>query len=299
MKKTTKLSKLNFSGEGAHVALVGKFQGGGANNWETVVYKAVNDISNELIKKAADVRVELEMEDFLRIFFNMYYDDAEVLAKILGYDEDPDEDDIYESSYWQKEIDNRVSQVTLIKSLKDSENLTKALGQLTASDYVSVLQTQQSIEKCLSSLGDMKTLVQKSKEENNLKPEQIQEAIEKATNALTVELQKATDALAAANAKIAEYEQNAKTSVLKSREEKLLTVASAEETVELLKSLGDLPDASFEVIFKSLQTRANVEKNNNLFREVGVDGSATEVADDGVGGNKTRELLKAKYATKA
>ena len=73
-----RLTDIKFEHAGAHVALVGTHQGGPANGVTTLVYKSLN-IPEELIEKAGQVVVTLEFEDFLRKFFGMYWEDAEVL----------------------------------------------------------------------------------------------------------------------------------------------------------------------------------------------------------------------------
>lgn len=53
-KAKKRLSKFNFEDEGAAVALVGKFQGGPANNVTTLITKSTSDISEEELNKALD-----------------------------------------------------------------------------------------------------------------------------------------------------------------------------------------------------------------------------------------------------
>lgn len=51
-KAKRRLTDISFDHEGAHVALVGKFQGGPANGMTTLITKATDDISEEALDKA-------------------------------------------------------------------------------------------------------------------------------------------------------------------------------------------------------------------------------------------------------
>lgn len=52
MAAKRRLTDISFEHDGAHVALVGKFQGGPANGVTTLVLKATDDISEEALEKA-------------------------------------------------------------------------------------------------------------------------------------------------------------------------------------------------------------------------------------------------------
>ena len=77
-KARRRLTDINFEHEGAHCALVGPSVGGAANGYTTLVTKATDKIEKEFIDKATKVTVELQFPEFLRKFFGMYWDDAEV-----------------------------------------------------------------------------------------------------------------------------------------------------------------------------------------------------------------------------
>ena len=51
---TRKLSDISFESEGSHVALVGDFQGGAANNFTTLITKATNEVSDEDLQNALE-----------------------------------------------------------------------------------------------------------------------------------------------------------------------------------------------------------------------------------------------------
>lgn len=140
-KAKKKLTKFDFSGDSAHVALVHRDQGGGANMYKT------------LITKATDVRLELSMEEFLRRFFDMWWDDAEFLAKLLGYEVESDsyENEVYE---WKHPLEDKV---TVMKKAKqdgisslsdtDKEVLAEAVQKLSGFSNVTVKDIDQYVAK--------------------------------------------------------------------------------------------------------------------------------------------------------
>lgn len=80
-----KLSNFNFEAEGAHIALVHKDQGGPANGVDyALITKATKDITVKDVEKASEVTVTLNIVDFLRKFFDLWYDDALVLAAVMS-----------------------------------------------------------------------------------------------------------------------------------------------------------------------------------------------------------------------
>jgi hypothetical protein len=78
----------------------------------------------------------------------MYYDDAEVLAALMGYEEP--EDDSEEEYDWKEEhkkyIEQRLSAFEVMKSLYEAENPTDVLKSLNAEKYLALLQDQEKLE---------------------------------------------------------------------------------------------------------------------------------------------------------
>jgi hypothetical protein len=131
-KAKKKLTKFDFSGANAHVALVHREQNGAANMYKT------------LITKATDVKLELSMEEFLRRFFDMWWDDAEFLAKLLGYEV---ESDSYESEQceWKHPLEDKVTVMKKAKESglmsldgKDKEILAEAVQKLSSFSNVTI-----------------------------------------------------------------------------------------------------------------------------------------------------------------
>jgi len=148
-----RLSNFNFEGEGSHVALVGKHQGGPANGVTTLLTKATNKITDEQVDKATMVQVEMNIVDFLTTFFDLWYEDAIILAKIMGLDTESElEEDTVD--WWEKYINEKVEAVTLMKSLvmdKSEAEVNKAIACLKPEELLLLLETQKKFEQALSS----------------------------------------------------------------------------------------------------------------------------------------------------
>jgi hypothetical protein len=106
------------------MALCHKAQGYGANNRpEALLIKSeqpelVDEVIKDIdfIKAASEVRIDTSMMTFLRKWMGMYWDDAEALSRIMGYEGDGEE-----ASDW---IKDRIEGITLLKS-DISEKITE------------------------------------------------------------------------------------------------------------------------------------------------------------------------------
>lgn len=147
-KARRKLSDISFEHQGAHVALTSKDQGGPANQ-EPYALVLKSNFSKEFVQKMQQVQVTLELPEFLRKFFNVYYEDAEVLARMMGYVEPEDESgdtDSYED-YYEKRIQDRLASYTVLKSMEKAEDIPAVLATLNEEQYLALLQDQEAIEK--------------------------------------------------------------------------------------------------------------------------------------------------------
>lgn len=154
-KRKTKrnLKSIDFSAEGAHLALVSKEQGGGANGANySLVLKSTAQFPDDFVEKATKIRVTMEIEQFLQTFYGLYHDEAEVLARALGFDtakEDMDESDV--ASY-EDYITSKVEAIEVLKSLYDAESITDVLSTLTPDQYLSMLNDQAKLEKAFKKI---------------------------------------------------------------------------------------------------------------------------------------------------
>jgi hypothetical protein len=146
-KTKRKLTNIDFSSETSHIALVTPEIGGPANGADYALVLKANKFSPEAIQKMQQVQVTLELPDFLRKFFSLYYEDAEVLARFMGY-VPPVQDDSQAYSY-EDYIESKLESFTVLKSVHEAESLPNVLSTLDENQYLSMLLDQQQIEKAL------------------------------------------------------------------------------------------------------------------------------------------------------
>lgn len=178
-KKKKRITSFNFqenmmSGQGAHVSLVEE----GANGQECLI-----------MKSAKQVTVELSMIEFLQKFFGMWYEDAEVLAKALGYETSNSDTEM--GSTYEDYISEKAGAITFLKSNKE---IPEKLPQ-TVVDQIKTLQDsfEVNIKKASDedeNLGDTKM----SKEELEKQLADMQKAKD-SQEALLADMQKAKDDL--------------------------------------------------------------------------------------------------------
>lgn len=292
---TRRLSDIKFEHEGAHVALVSKHQGGPANGKTTLIMKATHHISPELIEKAGTVTVTLEFTEFLRKFFNMYWDDAEVLARALGFSESDDTDE----KSW---IDTRVDQINIMKSVYKSQDVLKAVGELDPEVQVALMQTQELLEKAMeTTLSVGETLQTQTNGESTLETilkSAHEEFVTKAVGEAVAEIQKSLDAqaeiLKAAQAQLETYKAAEAAAVLKSRTDILKGYAVPEEKIEaILKSLEGVDETAFALVTAQYAITKAAVDTSDLLKETGASG---DVETDPKAQDETANILKARYA---
>ena len=316
-KAKRRLTDIKFDHLGGHVALVGKHQGGPANGYSTLIFKATNDVPNDIIEKATQVSVTMDFEDFLIKFFNMYYEDAEVLATLLGFEKEDEEDSSEEYDYereYKKYIDKRVAAITIMKSVYSKQDVKKALSGLSYKDSLAVLEAQELLEKAMSSVnseGDNVSVKKaemdspsKTHTEEIMEKEMIQKALheELVTKAVTeavevVKAEMATQAeiLKAAQAELEVFKAKELEAIVKARKEALAGVLTEDAVEDMFKATEVLSQEAFETVVKSLAVKAAQLEESELFKETGVPGQSEQ---DPVKMDGTAAILKAKYPTK-
>ena len=223
-KAKRRLSDIDFTQDSAHIALVSKEQGHGANGHHYALVMKSNGFSQEAIQKMQSVQVTLELPEFLRRFFDMYYTDSEVLARLMGYvPEEVEDDDVYGSEDYYAE---KLQSFTVMKSLQESGDILKALAMLDENQYLNLLQDQVEIEKALA------------------KAEAEAEKKESDSAATVVESENSTNASV-------EKSVGASGSKVKSKKENMTTkTEKATETVEMVEK------SALESIQKSLEEKS-------------------------------------------
>lgn len=163
-KAKRKLSDISFEKEGAHVALTSKAQSGPANGHDYALVLKGNNFSEEFVQKMQQVRVTMELPDFLRKFFSVYYEDAEVLARMMGY-EKPEVSEEVKTQDYEDYIQSKLEAFEILKSANDADSLSQVLSELDETEYLAMLNDQERIEKAFEELqkaykpkvGDMVT----------------------------------------------------------------------------------------------------------------------------------------------
>lgn len=291
-KAKRKLSDISFEHSGAHVALVSKDQGGGANEANFALVMKANNYSTEFVEKMQQVRVTMELPDFLSKFFSLYGSDAEVLARMMGYVPETDEDESSEN-YWENYIQERLDSFEILKSLEDAESIPEVLSKLTEDEYFGLMKDQELLEKAFKKRikknspkatkpvdeeGSTKAIAQaeqlddvtKSKVQPSETPDkgkQMEELaiLQKALDENKVELTKALETLAV-------YEAEKKEMIRKSRFELLKSAVKDEANAEsLFKGLSLIEDETeYKAVLKTLADMQTAIEKSALFSEQGV-----------------------------
>ena len=305
-KATRILKDLDFSKEGCAVALVGPSVGGAANTYTTLIAKSLN-FSEDFIKKMQAVQVTLELPDFLERFFGLYGSDAEVLARLMGYVEDPKED-AQEENYWENYIQERLSAFKVLETLNESESVQKSLADLTEEEYLSVLNDQKYLEGIIEKAKIQKNAtgvsgatkspkgrVSKKKEIPMTQEVEMVEksqlaAVEKALAEQQTLLQKALET-------VAKFEAEKKEAITKARFDSVKQAVASEEIATILfKAVGLVEDeAVFVEVVKALGDMKALVEKSAMFQEVGASAeeSAPAIEESGV-----TKLLKAQFGVK-
>ena len=307
-KAKRKLKGFDFAKEGAAVALVGPSDGGPANGIPTLIAKA-NNFSPEFIQKMQQIQVTYELPDFLRKVMGMYYEDAEVLARMMGYVEPEKEEEDYDDWY-ENYIEEKLQSFTIIKSLHEAKNLPEALSKLTEQDYLDVLNDQVLIEKALKEFDAKSNAsansvekpveapaskVNKSKKEKQMAtPEMVEKAkfveVQKQLEDQKVELAKALEQLN-------KIEQEKKEAIVKSKTDAVKAVVKDEkQAAVVVKAALALEDqADFDALVEVFKSMNDLLEKSGLFQEQGV---SAEASEDKPGETKLMKALKARHQAK-
>ena len=151
-KAKRKLSDISFEKEGAHVALTSKQQGGPANTHDYALVLKSNKFSEEFVEKMQQVRVTMELPDFLRKFFGMYGDEVEILARMMGYEKPEMEDEPYETESYEDYIKSKMEAFEILKSAHEADSLADVLSALDETEYLAMLNDQERVEKAFEEL---------------------------------------------------------------------------------------------------------------------------------------------------
>ena len=266
-----RLLKFNFEEEGAHVALVSK----GANGVPLLIAKSVNNLPSvsdyvKVQKALEQITVTLSMEEFLRKFFDMWYDDAELLVKLMGLQT--------ENEYWREQapeassdaewLQERMSKFQLMKSLHEN-----TVSNVDADDFIEILALQETIEKALlehNPKGDPQV--------DTINVEKAQyEQLEKNANEKEVAVAKAAQlenevAIEKAAKEALQEELNVikaakEASALEVVKAQLVGLVAEDKLEAIAKSLHDLGTESAQPIIDSMVAAKTAVEKSTLFVE--------------------------------
>lgn len=264
-KATRLLKNLQFNSDTHNVSLVGPEVGSGANQTKVLLLKQTvkqPEQTIELKKALEQVTLTLSMEEFLRKFFDMWSDDAEVLTKLLGFETEHEayvaskKDQPSDSYDWEAEhtkwIEQRVSQFTLMKSMNDG-----SVSEISKSAFDEIVALQQKLEPTLIEYIETK--------EKQMDEIQLAKA---ALTAKEAELAQQVELVKSLEAKVAELEQAV--AVQKAAEEKAQFDAFAEQLKGLVaedkfetvaKAMFDMNKVNPEVVAIQIDAMKAAQKN--------------------------------------
>ena len=313
-KAKRRLSDISFSHEGAHLALCSKSQGA-ANNWNKALIMKGHNFSPEFIQKMQQIQVTYELPDFLRKVMGMYYEDAELLARMMGYVEPEKEEEDYDDWY-ENYIEEKLQSFTIIKSLHEAKSLPEALSRITEQDYLDILADQVLVEKALKELdketevskADTSTKVENtkveasaSKKKNPKKETKMTQETEMVEKAKFVEIQKQFEdqkiALEKAMEQLGKIEQEKKEAIVKSKTDAVKAVVKDEkQAAVVVKAALALEDqADFDALIAVFKSMNDLLEKSGLFQEQGV---SAEASEDKPGETKLMKALKARHQAK-
>jgi hypothetical protein len=311
-KAKRKLSDISFEKEGAHVALTSKSQGGPANGHDYALVLKANNFSEEFVQKMQQIRVTMELPDFLRKFFGMYYEDSKILAAMLGYVEpvQPEATPTYEDY-----IQSQLQAFEVLKSANEAESLSQVLSELDETQYLAMLNDQAKVEKAFKesattasaegtdtspasevnkeevSTSVDKEELEKSKMDEDVKIETVEKAqfelVQKALDEQKVQLEKAMETIAA-------FEAEKKEAVNKAKTEKVKAIVKDESKVEAIAkaALSLESEDDFTAFLDAMQSMVAAVEKSEMFVEKGASTQEETVIQE----SAVAKLLKAKQA---
>lgn len=326
-KTKRKLSDIDFSREDSHIALVSKKQGGPASGADYKLVLKSNKFSEEYVQKMQQVRVTMELPDFLERFFNLYGEQADILAYMMGYVE-PAETQAMEQAEAEEEyqdwIKSKMEAFEILKSAHEADSLAEVLSALDETEYLAMLNDQERIEKAFVKLEKAtkesapaasaegtdtspasevnieevsasvnKQELEKAKMEDEVKVETVEKAqfelVQKALDEQKVQLQKALET-------IAQFEAEKKEAINKAKTEKVKAIVKDESKVEAIAkaALSLESEDDFTAFLAAMQAMMTTVETSEMFVEKGASTQEETVVKE----SAVAKLLKAKQLTK-
>lgn len=250
IKAKRKLSDISFEKEGAHVALVSKQQGGPANNKAYALVLKGHNFSEEYIQKMQQVKVTMELPEFLQRFFNVYYHDSEILARMMGYVPPVREASNSYEEEAEEYIQSKLEAFEVLKSVNDAESIAEVLSGLDETQYLSMLNDQSLIEKAFRKMDKQETKETPAVKSAKKESEVVADAADEDTST-HASVEKSIEASASV------------TSIHK--EQNMTKEIKVDDTTKIEKSATEL---SLELLQKSFdESRVELQKAQELIAE--------------------------------
>lgn len=320
-KAKRKLSDISFEKEGAHVALVSKDQGGPANTHDYALVLKANKFSEEFIQKMQQVRVTMELPEFLQKFFGMYYEQSEILARMMGYVPET-KDEVVASSY-EDYIQSKLEAFEILKSAHEADSLATALAELDETEYLAMLHDQERLEKAFANetaITKSETSVQVTKDEDTSPACEVKEEVSTSVNKEELEksmdedlkvemveksvlegIQKAFEdqkvALEKALETVAQFEAEKKEAIVKAKTEQVKAIVKDESKLEIVAkaALSLESEDDFTSFLAAMQAMLTTVETSEMFVEKG---ASTQEEEPAVQESAVAKVLKAKLNTK-
>jgi len=323
-KPKRKLSDISFEHEGAHIALTSKTLNNGPANGADYALIMKGNMSQEYIEKVQQIRVTMELPEFLRRFFSLYGDDAEMLARMMGYEKPEGSDQAEPMESYEDYIQSKLQAYEIMKSVHDSENFVESLAGLDETEYLALLEDQELLEKAMlkqtdysaseiadESVNSTNASVEKSVEPSGSEEKQMEKSnmtqevekdaptVEMVEKAAMENIQKAFDeqkvALEKALETIAQFEAEKKAVIAKAKTEKIQAVVKDEGKTQILAkaALSLESEDDFTAFVATLEAMQKTVESSEMFVEKGasVEDETQVPAESAVA-----KVLKAKLA---
>lgn len=243
------IKEFDFTSPDSAVSLVCEDQGGAANGYKT------------LLTKATDVVVELSFAEFLYRFTDMWYDESQMVAQMLGMSDDM-------SAAWDtEELSKRVTLMKAAKETKEySEDLIETVKVLSKAVGVKIKDIDG-----VSPVNKSKTVEETPNEDNKMSDTDVQALIQKAVQDKEAELKKAAQEEFEAIQKGLEAEL----ATFKAKEAEVQK-AKFEEEALLYKSLGVTEETKGDVAVALMKAKGDealkpllvmLEKAQNIVKQ--------------------------------
>lgn len=177
------LKNIDFSKDKSHIALTSTTQGGPCSGADYALVLKSSNFSQETIEKIQQIQVTMELPDFLRKFFSVYYEDAEVLARMMGYVTPEKEPEEYTDTWYEDYIQSKLDSFTILKSLKEADSVSSVLATLDEKQYLLMLTDQATLEKALNKKES--ELVALATESDNSTHASVEKSVEVSTSKST------------------------------------------------------------------------------------------------------------------